>query len=77
MTGDEIAIGSVRAQVNRLMDVLLQMELDLRWKEHSAHYASRIQDVEKSLKKIRKMDLGYHIGRAEIYLTDKPKTKEK
>ena len=57
MFGDELMIGSVRAQVNHLKAILDQIETDERWKDHSMYYAKEICDVEKCLKRIRKADL--------------------
>lgn len=57
MFEDELLIGSIRTQANRLKEVLSQMEMDIRWKEHGAYYAREIHDIERSLKKIRKEEL--------------------
>ncbi|MDD3905723.1 MAG: hypothetical protein PHS46_04220 [Candidatus Omnitrophica bacterium] len=56
MFGDELIIGSVRAQVEHLKQILAQIEDDQRWKEHSVYYAKEMYDVEKNLRKIRKFD---------------------
>ena len=56
MFGDELIIGSVRAQTDHLKKILAQIEDDERWKEHSLYYAKEMYDVEKSLRKIRKFD---------------------
>ena len=55
---DELILGSVRAQVNRLKNVLSQIENDENWQRHSSYYASQVHDIEKSLRKIRKVDFG-------------------
>ena len=56
MFGDEIVIASVRAQANRLKDVLGQIERDDKWRENHRFYAREIQHIERTLKKIRKHD---------------------
>ena len=56
MFGDELIIGSVRAQADHLKQILAQMEDDQRWKEHSLYYAKEMYDIEKNLRKIRKFD---------------------
>ena len=56
MFGDELIIGSVRAQVNHLRNILDQIEDDERWKDHSWYYAREIYGIEKNLRKIRKTD---------------------
>ena len=57
MFRDELMTGSVRAQANRLKEIVSQIENDDRWKEHSSYYASEIHDVERNLRKIRRTDL--------------------
>lgn len=54
--GDELIIGSVRAQANRLKDILSQIENDEKWKDHSLYYAKEMHDIERNLRKIRKVD---------------------
>ena len=54
--GEELMIGSVRTQVNRLNEMLTQLELDGQWKNHSLYYAREIRDVERRLRAIRKAD---------------------
>ena len=56
MFGDERIIGSVRAQVGRLKDILSQIEDDEAWREHSVYYAQEIHTIERNLKRIRKAD---------------------
>ena len=56
MFGDELTIGSVRAQVSRLKEILSQIEDDEKWKDHSSYYAGEIHDVERNLRRIRKAD---------------------
>ena len=56
MFGDELIIGSVRAQADHLRQILAQIEDDQQWKEHSLYYAKEMYDVEKNLRKIRKFD---------------------
>ena len=55
--GDELIIGSIRAQSNRLGDILTQIETDEFWKRNSSYYAQELQDIEKRLRKIRKFDI--------------------
>ena len=57
MFGDELMIGSVRAQASRLKDILSQIENDDKWKDHSSYYAKEMQEIEKNLRKIRKNDI--------------------
>jgi hypothetical protein len=54
--GDELIIGSVRAQANRLKEILSQIENDERWKDHSSYYAKEMHDIERNLRRIRKTD---------------------
>ena len=54
--GDELIIGSVRAQTNRLKEILGQMEADERWTEQRSYYASQMREIENNLRKIRKAD---------------------
>ena len=56
MFGNELTIGSIRAQSNRLKEILTQLESDERWHENSNYYAAEIHDVERHLKMIRKID---------------------
>lgn len=56
MFGDELTIGSVRAQANRLKEILSQIEDDEKWKDHSLYYASQMHDIERNLRRIRKAD---------------------
>ena len=56
MFDDELTIGCVRAQTNRLKGILSQIENDEKWKEHALYYAKEIHDVEKNLRSIRKTD---------------------
>ena len=57
MFGDELIIGSIRAQSNRLKNILAQIEADERWKSNSSYYATQLQDVERVLRKIRRTDI--------------------
>lgn len=56
MFGDELIIGSVRAQADRLKDILSQIETDERWKDYSSYYAKEMHDIERNLRRIRKID---------------------
>ena len=57
MFKDELIIGSVRAQTDRLKEVLSQIENDERWREHRSYYAKEVHDIERNLRRIRKADL--------------------
>jgi len=59
MFEDEIVIGSIRAQADRLKRIVGQLESDQGWKDNSLYYATLVHDVEKSLKKIRKLNLAH------------------
>ena len=54
--GDELIIGSVRAQANRLKEILCQMEADERWQEQRSYYAGQMREIENNLRRIRKAD---------------------
>lgn len=56
MFGDELIIGSVRAQTDRLRGILSQIENDEKWKDHSSYYAKEMHDIERNLRRIRKVD---------------------
>ncbi len=56
MFGDELTIGSVRAQSNRLKEILSQIEDDEKWQDHSSYYAKEMHDIERNLRRIRKTD---------------------
>ena len=57
MFGDELVIGSIRAQSNRLEVILDQMETDELWKKNSSYYAREIREIERRLRKIRRIDI--------------------
>ena len=65
MFGNELIIGSVRAQSEHLKRILNQMEADERWKTNNAYYAREISEVEKCLRMIRKNDIE-SINRYEV-----------
>ena len=67
MFGNELTIGSIRAQSNRLKEILAQLENDERWHENSNYYAKEIHDVERHLKMIRKIDFERAIDRCTVY----------
>ena len=67
MFGNELTIGSIRAQSNRLKEILVQMEIDQRWQENSNYYAAEIHDVERHLKMIRKIDFERAIDKCNVY----------
>ena len=56
MFGDELTIGSIRAQSEHLKRILNQLESDECWKNNSSYYAKEVSDVEKCLRMIRKKD---------------------
>jgi len=62
--GDELIIGSVRAQANRLKQILDRLEDDCRWKDHSSYYAKEMHDIERDLRRIRKADFEHINGTA-------------
>ena len=57
MFGDELVIGSIRAQAGRLKQIVDQIESDDNWKEHCAYFAKEMHDIERNLRRIRKVDL--------------------
>jgi len=57
MFGNELTIGSIRAQSESLKRILSQLEADERWKNNSAYYAKEISEIEKRLRMIRKNDI--------------------
>lgn len=65
MFGNELTIGSIRAQVEHLKRTLNQMEADERWKNNFSYYAKEISEVEKCLRMIRKRDIE-SINRCEV-----------
>lgn len=58
MFGDDLVISGIRAQTNRLQDVLSQIENDEKWEENHLFYSQKLKDIEKTLGKIRKRDFG-------------------
>lgn len=56
MFGDDLIISGVRAQTDRLKDILSQMESDEKWKHNRIFYSHRLKEIEKALRKIRKQD---------------------
>ena len=67
MFGNELTIGSIRAQSNRLKEILVQMESDQRWNENSNYYAKEIHDIERHLRTIRKIDFERAIDKCNVY----------
>ena len=67
MFGNELTIGSIRAQSNRLKEILSQMESDQRWQENSNYYAAEIHDVERHLRMIRKIDFERAVNKCSVY----------
>ena len=65
MFGNELIIGSIRAQSEHLKRILNQLEADERWKSNSTYYAREISEVEKCLRMIRKNDFE-SINRREV-----------
>ena len=57
MFGNELTIGSIRAQSEHLKRILNQLEANERWKNNSAYYAKEMSEVEKCLRMIRKNDI--------------------
>lgn len=56
MFGNELTIGSIRAQSEHLKRILDNLESDENWKNNSAYYAKEISELEKCLRMIRKKD---------------------
>jgi len=56
MFQDEVVIGSIKAQANRLRHIISLIEADERWRENRSFYAKEIHDVERGLKMIRRID---------------------
>ena len=56
MFGDELVIGSLRAEAIHLKRIMDQVEDDALWREHSMSYAREIRIVEKNLRRIRKAE---------------------
>ena len=54
MFGNELIIGSMRAQSEHLKRILSHLEADEQWKANSTYYAKEISEVEKCLRMIRK-----------------------
>lgn len=54
MFGNELTIGSIRAQSEHLKRILNQLESDDNWKSNSFYYSKEISEVEKCLRMIRK-----------------------
>ena len=67
MFGNELTIGSIRAQSNRLKEILSQMESDQRWQENRNYYAIEIHDVERHLRMIRKIDFERATDRCNVF----------
>ena len=65
--GNELTIGSIRAQSNRLKEILAQLESDERWHENSNYYAKEIHEVERHLRTIRKIDFERAIDKCGVY----------
>jgi len=57
MFGNELLIGSIRAQRDHLKQILEQIETDERWKDRGIYYARELHQIEKSLRRIRKTDI--------------------
>ena len=66
MFGNELTIGSIRAQSNRLKEILSQLENDEHWNENNSYYAKEIHDVERHLRMIRKVDFERAIHRCAV-----------
>ena len=57
MFEDDLIIGDIRFEYNRLENILKSMERDEKWNKNFNFYAQRLQEVEKGLRKIRNRDL--------------------
>ena len=67
MFGNELTIGSIRAQSNRLKEILSQLENDEHWPENNNYYAAELHDVERHLRTIRKIDFERAIHKTTAY----------
>lgn len=56
MFGNELTIGSIRAQSEHLKRILNQLEADEHWENNGSYYAKEMYDLEKCLRMIRKKD---------------------
>lgn len=56
MFGNELLIGSIRAQRDRLKSILHEIEDDAHWRERGLYYARELREIEKGLRRIRKAD---------------------
>jgi hypothetical protein len=57
MFEDDLIIGDLRFEYNRLENILKSMERDENRNKNFNFYAQRLQEVEKGLRKIRNRDL--------------------
>ena len=57
MFGDDLVIGSIRAQASHLRQIVDQIEADQNWREHCAYFAKEMHDIERDLRRIRSVDL--------------------
>jgi hypothetical protein len=56
MFGNELTMGSIRAQSENLKKILAQLESDENWPNNSAYYSKELRDVERCLRIIRRKD---------------------
>jgi hypothetical protein len=56
MFSEDLIISGIRLQAGRLQDVLKQIEQDKSWRKNFSFYTRRLNEVEKSLRKIRNYD---------------------
>lgn len=56
MFGNELTIGSIRAQSEHLKRIIDQLESDEHWENNSFYYAKEMYNLERSLRMIRKKD---------------------
>ncbi len=54
---EDLLIGEIRFQSDRLKNILKAMESDELWRENFNSYAFKLAEVEKALKKIRNDNL--------------------
>lgn len=57
MFGDDVVIGSLRAQSERLRALIDQMEKDEKRRDNGPYYAREMHEIEKCLKMIRKGEI--------------------
>ncbi len=57
MFQEDLLIGEIRCQSDRLANILKSMESDQLWREDFNSYACKLAEVEKALRRIRSKNL--------------------